>query len=89
MLRIETLIELDDKSLNNNLNELNKDLKESFDKCGNQVLLQEENDILKELSLNYDLTLEDVNNKNLIKEILLKQEMLVIQNREIENLKKG
>lgn len=84
MIKIEDLVDLNENVLNKKLDEITNELNTSFSKYGNQTLLQEENDIWKDLSTTYDLTLEDNKNDNLIKEILLKQELLFIQLREVE-----
>lgn len=83
-MKIEDLVDLSETVLTKKLDEVTKELNDSFAKYGNQTLLQEESDIWKDLCTTYDLTLEDNKNDNLIKEILLKQELFFIQLREVE-----
>lgn len=92
MYKFEDLVDLSENDLNKKLDGLINELNTSFSKYGNQTLLQEENDVWKNLSTTYDLILEDNKNDHLIKEILLKQELLTIQLREsevINNSSKG
>lgn len=86
MKKIEDLVDLSSTTLHKEIDAIDVELNESFEKYGNQILLQEEFDLNKKICEDYDLTLEDNKNDVLIKEVLLKQELLIIQKREVENL---
>lgn len=79
-MTINDLLNKPTNELNSILENAKNTLNTSFNTYGNQVLLEDENRIWKELSEAYDKSMEEEKNYYLIKEILLTNALNDFQN---------